>query len=59
MGAGRAAKENWSEDSILDYLIADPCGPCNPTFALAQLENLGFFDTNHLLGTLDFTDSEH
>ena len=38
---------------------AVPGGLWRLTFALGQLENLTFFITNHMLGTLDFTSSEH
>ena len=31
----------------------------SPTLAFGQLENLFFFHANHMLGTLDFSDSEH
>ena len=40
--------------------LAEPCGPWHPTFALGQQENLFFFfQTNHMLGNLDFTGLEH
>ena len=39
--------------------LAEPGGPWRLTFALGRLENLRFFHTNHMLGTLDFTVSEH
>ena len=48
-GEGYVNNEGWEGcqrelvKSILDYLTADPCGPWHPTFALAQLKNLGFF----------------
>ena len=38
--------------------LAEPSGPWWLTFALGRLENF-FFHTNHMLGTLDFTVSEH
>ena len=37
------------------YIEADPGGPWYLTFALGPLEN----HTNHMLGTWDFTGSEH
>ena len=37
------------------YIAADPGGPWYLTFALGPLEN----HTNHMLGTWDFTGSEH
>ena len=39
--------------------LAEPGGPWCLNFALGQLENLRFLHTNHMLGTLDFTVSEH
>ena len=39
--------------------LAEPSGPWHLTFALGRLENLVFFHTNYMLGTLDFTVSEH
>ena len=40
--------------------LAEPCGPWQPTFALGQQENLFFFfQTNHMLGNVDFTGLEH
>ena len=37
------------------YIVAEPGGPWYLTFALGPLEN----HTNHMLGTWDFTGSEH
>ena len=39
--------------------LAEPCGPWHPAFALGQQENLFFFQTNHMLGNVDFTGLEH
>ena len=38
--------------------LAEPGGPWHLTFVLGWLEILCLFDTNHMLGTLDFTSSE-
>ena len=38
--------------------LAEPAGPWRPTFALGQVKNL-VLDTNQMLGTMDFTGSEH
>lgn len=46
-------------DHNQDCTVAEPGGPCRLTFALGQLENLSFFQTNHILGILDLTGSEH
>lgn len=46
-------------DHNQDCTVAEPGGPCRLTFALGQLENLSFFQTNHKLGILDLTGSEH
>lgn len=40
--------------------LTEPSGPWLLTFSPRQLENLSFFfQRKHMLGTLDFTDSEH
>ena len=39
--------------------LAEPGGPWSLTVVIGRLENLIFFHTNQLLGTLDFTVSEH
>ena len=43
--------------------LAEPSGPWRMawrlTFALGRLEKPQIFHTNHMLGTLDFTVSEH
>ena len=46
-------------DHNQDCAVAEPGGPWRLTFALGQLENLSFFQTNHILGILDLTGSEH
>ena len=38
--------------------LAEPGGRWHPTFALGTRKAY-FFHTNHMLGTLDFTGSEH
>ena len=39
--------------------LAEPGGPWRLTFALGRLKKSQIFHTNHMLGTLDFTVSEH
>ena len=46
-------------DSCARQVLTEPSGPWCPTFALARLENLNFFIQILMLGTLDFTVSEH
>ena len=41
------------------HRLAEPGGPRHLTLALGQLENLSFFHSNDMLGTLDFTGPEH
>ena len=48
-----------SHEGLQGCPLAKPGGPWCQTFALGQLENLRFFRTNHMLGTLDFTGSVH
>ena len=39
--------------------LAEPSGVWHQIIVLGWLENLNFFHTNHMLGTLDFAGSEH
>ena len=44
-----------NEENVQGCALAEPSGAWRLTFALGRLENLIFFHTNHMLGTLDFT----
>ena len=48
---------SWNQ--LQGCALAEPSGPWRLTFALGRLENLIFFHTNHMLGTLDFTVLQH